>query len=664
MTNEKGLFAQADLRNVRGSTIERKIMSTKTITKRIALVAASALAIGGFTAVSANATPPVAIYVTNASNTYSSTAGAGTIAITSATSAVVGTGTAFASTDVGRAIYVAGTYEGTIGAVADATHVTLLDTIAADVPALSAYSLGTQTTTGVVNNVFSTTQISGMTVTAGQKVDLVVTSSTNNQTAGSKIRVVATGYGTLGTSLVEHAAGLTNAVNFTAPNTAGTYALSVVYSDGGSDFVTVTGITTATFNLTVTAAPGYTGGASTVYSNDLVADASSTTDGTIYGIKSLNTQAGNLTVTVKNSDGSFCTACLVGGYITGAGYLEEDANNNGAFGDVTGGTKVRSLTALAPKSTNGVASIGVFGDGTQGTGVITITVTDAAGNVTTLGTKNVVFYGAVASLKLVKQPYTVLKAGGALSGIKTGLLSAAATTLLASPAFVVEALDSAGNPVGGLSASLSAVSSDSTQVASASNNEDVVTTIDPNSTWGGPGFYVFDATSASSSTSGGKGTLTIKILNPADTTNTTYLTTTVNFSIGGVVAKEVISTDAASYAPGAVMTVTITATDSKGNPVYDGATSPALTFSKAVGGSYAASVYAAGKQTNSVNTLFAPSVAGPFLITGTGTDVAATAITANATVSSVNDAQIASLITKINALAALIAKIQKKLGVK
>ena len=158
--------------------------------------------------------------------------------------------------------------------------------------------------------------------------------------------------------------------------------------------------------------------------------------------------------------------------------------------------------------------------------------------------------------------------------------------------------------------------------------------------------------------------MTIKILNPADATNSTYLTTTVNFSIGGVVAKEVISTDAASYAPGAVMTVTITATDSKGNPAYDGAASPALTFSKAVGGSYAASVYAAGKRANSANTLFAPSVAGPFLITGTGTDVAATAITAKATVSSVNDAQIASLITKINALAALIAKIQKKLGVK
>ncbi|MEY3636842.1 MAG: hypothetical protein RL147_1271, partial [Actinomycetota bacterium] len=39
MTYEKGLFAQADPGIVSGSTIERKQMSTKTIYKRIALVA-------------------------------------------------------------------------------------------------------------------------------------------------------------------------------------------------------------------------------------------------------------------------------------------------------------------------------------------------------------------------------------------------------------------------------------------------------------------------------------------------------------------------------------------------------------------------------------------------------------------------------------------------
>jgi trimeric autotransporter adhesin len=46
MTYEKGLFAQADPGIVSGSTIERKQMSTKTIYKRIALVAVTALGAG------------------------------------------------------------------------------------------------------------------------------------------------------------------------------------------------------------------------------------------------------------------------------------------------------------------------------------------------------------------------------------------------------------------------------------------------------------------------------------------------------------------------------------------------------------------------------------------------------------------------------------------
>ena len=46
MTYEKALISQAELRIVRGSTNERKQMSTKTLRKRIALVAVSALGFG------------------------------------------------------------------------------------------------------------------------------------------------------------------------------------------------------------------------------------------------------------------------------------------------------------------------------------------------------------------------------------------------------------------------------------------------------------------------------------------------------------------------------------------------------------------------------------------------------------------------------------------
>ena len=46
MTYVSALIAQADLRKLRGSTIERKNMSTKTIYKRIALVAVASLGAG------------------------------------------------------------------------------------------------------------------------------------------------------------------------------------------------------------------------------------------------------------------------------------------------------------------------------------------------------------------------------------------------------------------------------------------------------------------------------------------------------------------------------------------------------------------------------------------------------------------------------------------
>ena len=57
ITYEMGIFNQAGVGIVPTPTIERKIMSTKTSIKRIALVAAAALTLGGFSAVSANAAP-------------------------------------------------------------------------------------------------------------------------------------------------------------------------------------------------------------------------------------------------------------------------------------------------------------------------------------------------------------------------------------------------------------------------------------------------------------------------------------------------------------------------------------------------------------------------------------------------------------------------------
>ncbi len=65
MTYERAVFGQAGSGSVSGSTFsERKNMSTKTSFKRIALVAATALALGGLSAVSAYATAGQAISTT------------------------------------------------------------------------------------------------------------------------------------------------------------------------------------------------------------------------------------------------------------------------------------------------------------------------------------------------------------------------------------------------------------------------------------------------------------------------------------------------------------------------------------------------------------------------------------------------------------------------
>ena len=54
ISDEKAFSRQADLGNVLGSTSnERKQMSTKTSIKRIALVAATALTLGGFSVITA-----------------------------------------------------------------------------------------------------------------------------------------------------------------------------------------------------------------------------------------------------------------------------------------------------------------------------------------------------------------------------------------------------------------------------------------------------------------------------------------------------------------------------------------------------------------------------------------------------------------------------------
>jgi hypothetical protein len=669
------------------SRFERtKYMSTKTSFKRIALVAASALAIAGFSAVPAHALATVWATVAgtstvsgsfNAGDTVTATikltpsavsiagdsinakvtvSGPGAApVVTGATAAITGVTSNAASATAGGLTFLdggtthlvagvntlgtvtfpaaaAGTYVITVtptavvggGTITATTGSTTTSVVVGTYASAVAVGLATESPTGTAlsasnytkNPVRNANQVSAISVTAGKTVSLSLIAISGSLTANFSttkvsMRSATTSYGNVvasaaNTDTADGAANLLTA--FTAPSVPGTYYLDVTTAPGGT-YAAATDLTT-TVTMTVTAASGYSSGTSSAFANDLSAAGTSDTDGTMSGIKTVDTEAGVITVTAKNADGTACTACTIGGYIIGQGKISigTDTTAGASLTAAQAAAKVRSLTAIAQNGTYNAATVVVWSDGTAGTGVVHITVTDAAGTETELATKDVVFYGSAAKLEVTSQSYKILAAGGATSGIKTALVSAATTTLATSPAFVVKVTDSAGNAVGGLNGSLAGVSSDTSVVGAVSSNEDVVTTIDPNSTWGGPGYYVFDATSANTATSGKSATVTIRMVDPADSTK--YLTTTVNFTIGGSVAKEVISTDKTSYAAGEQMLVTITATDKSGNPVADGTASPALSFNKQVGGSYGASVYVGGKRTNSANTLFAPSIGG------------------------------------------------------
>ena len=95
MTYERALLGQAEREKCSQSTFfERKIMSTKTAFKRVALVAAAALAIGGISAVSAQAAT-IGVYTpTLTSGTTTLTTGSGTGTATF-TTGVVGTAVNF-----------------------------------------------------------------------------------------------------------------------------------------------------------------------------------------------------------------------------------------------------------------------------------------------------------------------------------------------------------------------------------------------------------------------------------------------------------------------------------------------------------------------------------------------------------------------------------------
>jgi hypothetical protein len=399
-----------------------------------------------------------------------------------------------------------------------------------------------------------------------------------------------------------------------APLVAGTYNVSVYASKHDAGVASGTAYTTPltwsftvtakdtvpTANSTVTLRSGENGTSATPFGGTTEGTDSSTALTATKSIASDDAAATIFTV-LKNAAGTAAESITV--VATGPAYI------------TTSTTRPTSGSALTLANVAAGSKFYVFSTGTAGTATITLSTPSLA-----LGSKTIKFFGDATKLAVSKavSPKTVIytKAGTATDAVA-----------------VISVTDANGNAVTNLAASAFTVtSSDKLNIASGSVSA-------YSTTYGG---YVLSTVSAAG-TSGKAVTLTVSITDPADTTGVKTLTTTHAVTMGGAVAKEVISFDKTSYSPGEQMIITITATDASGNPVYTGAAAPALSSNKTIQGlANVATTYTAGKA-DSVSRdtdgsilnsfqLYAPATAGDFKVTATGTDALATTISASASV--------------------------------
>ena len=277
--------------------------------------------------------------------------------------------------------------------------------------------------------------------------------------------------------------------------------------------------------------------------------------------------------------------------ITGAGAL--GAANNAATGSV--------VSIAATSSGSSAAQVYVFADGRPGTGTITVKVGG-----TLLATKTIAFTGTTAS-------YTVGTATtDALSKAYIGVGETATVKFIG--------LDALKN-LSALTPSVTGVSETAT-VASIHNTSSGNTVVVYGAAAGKTNVYAANTSSLATAT----------IVSPAvavEITKTTAMTVTFSF-------------DKSSYAPGEKMVLTVSAVDSNGRPVADGArallSATATANIAPVGTLPGASVTLAGGKAE--YTLYAPASSGDLTITATeGTDTDSTTKgTVSKTVSVVNPA--------------------------
>ena len=328
------------------------------------------------------------------------------------------------------------------------------------------------------------------------------------------------------TNAVTQATGKFN-LYLAAPTVAGTYVVKLTPTGGVNAVATTVSITVTTKAALSTVATSATSflnvGETSSATADAVVTAGKTSD--------LNTAAATIKVTLKNASAQTVTAESFTATVSGPGLLGSAADT---------GTTITGPNATGRALTvhNGHV-LQVFPDGTSG--VSTITISSAAGLV--LATETITFFGDVATIvATVKKP--VLGGTTAVAGVLD---------------IVVK--DASGVAVSNLGAnSVNLVSSDATKIAGA------YTAVTP----------VWSATTQSylvPVTPVAAGSANITVTTKASATATTGVdAAAVSVRVGGAAAQLdglLVATDKTSYAPGELVTLTVTPTDAAGLVLSD-----------------------------------------------------------------------------------------------
>jgi trimeric autotransporter adhesin len=548
---------QADLRIVRGSTIERKQMST-TI-KRISLVAVAALGLSLVSVV------PSSAAINQDTLTLSAATAAQTTAETFTATSAVATLSFLGSTGDSASV-TAALVSGPAGNTA------------------LPYLRLTETASATING-SGTLQVTNASAQIAPNTAVAVGAGAGTAVTTAKFAIAL---GVAGSPI-------------TAPTVAGTYVVRVTPATIGASGALL-GAAAVNLTITVTTAAAQDKAVDVAKSTSIInlgETTSATADATATGSMALpaagaanDASAATIVVALNNAAGSAVVESYTASILSGPGLLGAGVQSN-----ATAHAAVASGRALTVKNTD---SVGVFPDGTSG--VSKIEIRTAAGVL--IATETVTFFGDVASI--VATVVSPVVGVGSNTGAITAVAKDAAGTTVTAPKLYI--------------------TSGTTTIISNSYSEKT----------GSKGVTTFDLTGVKA------GTASLVVSNGSTAALSTVSAAAVSVRVGGGKAEldgVLVATDKTSYAPGELVTLTVTPTDvaglSLGNDTYTVFTSAGIVSSHNVtmvkgvltlAGAHNAGTDGTGTVKNAaVYTFYAPNIEGDLKLSWTRSAEYATA---------------------------------------